>query len=113
MIAQGTAMTQVAQAIAFELRCPELDPGFRNSGKRASRVTMPEATMNKNYAAPGRKDQIRASRQICAMEAVPDVERADEPADNFLRTGIRGADTSHNGTAFFGRDGIHRPGNLV
>jgi hypothetical protein len=67
---------------------------------------MPEAAMNKHHRAPLRKDEIRLSWQVFAMQAKAQTSGMQCTPKKHFRLGIARPDPGHHAAADIGRDDI-------
>lgn len=56
---------------------------------------MPETTMNEYRFPPGRKDDVRISRQVSPMQAIAVAHTVQQAADDHFRLRVDTADTAH------------------
>lgn len=85
----------VSGDISFKLRIPELHSGFRRRGFAAAAVPMPEAAVNKHHFFPGRKHEIRRSRQILPMKTVSVTHSVEGSSDDQFGSCVSTSDFGH------------------
>ncbi len=69
-------------------------------------MSVPKATVNKNYFSSAGEDEIRCARHGATMQAIPVAHRMDELANRHLGTRVLGADARHSLAAFLPREGV-------
>jgi len=84
---------------------PEIQTGFWLSS--ATRMPMPEASVNENNLAQSRKNHIRSSRKIAYMKSVTESHAVYEAAHNHLWPSVLAFDAGHPFTAFLFGEIIH------
>jgi len=79
----------ISLGVTFEFWNPILPIGRWNSQIRAADVPMPEASMDENDLALIRKNDIRLTRKIFTMQAVPIPHLMQKPPNSALPVAAR------------------------
>ncbi len=58
-------------------------------------MPVPKAAMDEDDLSPAGKDEVRGAGQIAPMQAKPETQRVNEPADDDFRFSILALDQSH------------------
>ena len=93
---QFSEVAYVAQAICFELGNPEIRPRCRNLEIPATRMPMPEATVNHYHRIPSREHEIRSAGQSGNMDAVAQPLLPECGSELPFRSRILAADAGHH-----------------
>jgi hypothetical protein len=70
-------------------------------------MTVPEASVDKDYTITRWKNEIGIARKIAAMKRVSKAQPVDYAADRHFGLGVLAADALHHGAAFGWREGVH------
>lgn len=81
-------MSNIAGDVAIELLRPVVGPRLRSSRGRATRVLMPEASMNEQHDAPARKHKVWHAWQSPVMQSVSKAGGMKEAANGQLRASV-------------------------
>ena len=76
-------------------------------------MPMPEAAVDKKYLPPARKNQVRLTRQIGAMQSVPEAHTVNHAAHRHFGPGVLAANAAHDGGALGGGESVHGFGNII
>lgn len=89
----------IAGNVPFEFCGPERRSSLGNVGVLASPMPMPEASVDEYRQTVPRKDQIRTTGEIPAVQAETEAEPVSNPTDNKLGSGITSPDFGHDFTS--------------
>lgn len=92
-------MAPVARDIRCQFVPPECLVARRGSGKSATRVLMPKASVNKYHRLVPRENQIRPAGQLPAMKAETQALPVQKGTDSALRQRVLPLDARHHPTA--------------
>jgi len=88
--------------ILAELLVPELLARLRKGGESATRMSVPEAPVYENHCPVFRKDDIRSSRKIAAVQAEAVAKPVEDLSNRQLRCSVPPLDRSHVTAAHWG-----------
>src|SRR3984885_2032499 len=94
--------------VAFQFRNPEINTGFWQSRKRASRMRVPEAPVNENDLASRREHEVGTAGKSPPVEALTIAQPEDELADQQLRALVLGAHARHDLRSLPWRERVHK-----
>lgn len=95
--------------VARELVVPESGAGPRRGCLGAARVTVPEATVDKDHRIPSRQHDIRRSREISTVESEAEACLMQPRPHHPLRFGIASLDPRHHPAAGGAIHDVHGP----
>src|ERR1700728_113289 len=98
----------IPEPVAFQFRNPEINTGFRQSRKRASRVPVPETTVNEDDLPARREHEVGTSRKRSLVEAVTIAKPEDKLADQQLRARVLGAHARHDSGSLPRSERVHK-----
>ena len=104
-------LDDVALAIALQLVAPEDDARLGDARERTARVPVPETTMHKDDASPGREYQIGLAGKLLPVQSVAKTQGRNKASHDPLRPRIRGTDTPHDIATFFFCECVHSGAN--
>ena len=85
----------VAPSVLAKLLAPEERSGLRFGCETASRMCVPEATVNEYDCAVSSQSDVWSSRQIPSVQSEPKAPGVQPPPHNHLRAGMRLPDSRH------------------
>ena len=78
----------VAGYVAGDFGCPVFGVGLRNSLSARALVAVPEAAVNKDGLLAADEDEVRAARQVAAVQAIAVAARVQPSADQQFDGGV-------------------------
>ena len=86
---------RVAFLVAADFLRPEVGIGLRNRGVAAERMTVPEAAVDEDDRVIFPEDDVRASRQVLAVQGIAEPVRMQKPAYKHLGARIDAPNPRH------------------
>jgi hypothetical protein len=104
---KSTSASHIACNVLIELVDPEIGPRLWCRAVGASAMSMPETAVNEDHKTMARKNQIRASGKVLAVQPKPEPEAMQQAADNQFWLCVTRSDPRHHATATLGTDDVH------